>query len=77
MRKIVIIALLALSACGNRTQLRPEPGKALPPAPLGDKTPPAPNELLTPDDQARPERSDEVLKRSEDRKPDEFDLPPG
>lgn len=72
----ILLALL-LVACGNRAELKPQAGKELPVAPAGAKEKPGPDKLLTPDDQARPERSDEILKRSEDRKPDEFDLPPG
>jgi hypothetical protein len=31
---------------------------------------------MTPDQQARPKRSDELLRRSEERREDKFDLPP-
>lgn len=67
---------LALAGCGGRNELQPAPGKALPPAPLGAATAPTPTELMTPDAQARPARSDELLRRSEERRDDRFDLPP-
>jgi len=37
---------------------------------------PSGEELLVPSSQAKPERSDELLRRSEKRQDDEFDLPP-
>lgn len=67
---------LALAACGSRSELTPAPGKSLPPKPIAAETTPSANELMRPSTQARPGRSDELLKQSERRKPDEFDLPP-
>jgi hypothetical protein len=66
----------ALGACGKREDLKPVAGQAPPPLPVGAKTQPTTEELTTPDAQARPARSDELLKRSEQREPDDFDLPP-
>jgi hypothetical protein len=37
---------------------------------------PTPEQLLTPPAIARPVRVDEILRRSEPRRPDRFDLPP-
>jgi hypothetical protein len=37
---------------------------------------PTAEQLMTPDDQARPKRSDELLLKSEKRRDDTFDLPP-
>jgi len=71
-----IAALLALTACGSRESLRPAGGGALPPRPAMAATTPSVDELLTPPPMARPERSDELLKRSEDRPDDRFNLPP-
>jgi len=67
---------LLLSGCGAATALKPAEGKALPMPPYGAKATPTPKELLTPSNQARPERSDELLKQSQERRGDEFDLPP-
>ena len=70
-------ALLAvLSACGSKADLKPPAGQPAPAVPLGATRAPTTEELTTPDAQARPARSDELLKRSERREPDDFDLPP-
>ncbi|WP_077148899.1 hypothetical protein [Sphingopyxis sp. KK2] len=66
----------ALGACGKREDLKPVAGQAPPSLPVGAKTQPTTEELTTPDAQARPARVDELLKRSEQREPDDFDLPP-
>jgi len=68
--------ILALAACGGRTALAPKVGSNLPVKPETTATTPTPEQLLTPDVQSRPARSDEQLKRSEERKNDPFDLPP-
>lgn len=73
---IALAALLALSACGGREALKPKTGQSMPPSPAGATTPPTADQLMTADTQARPGRSDEVLRRSEERKDDRFDLPP-
>lgn len=67
---------LALTACGSRTPLMPPEGKGLPPKPLAATETPTPAELMEPSPQSRPGRSDELLKQSEKREQDEFDLPP-
>jgi|TARA_R110002033_G_scaffold94527_1_gene143760 predicted small lipoprotein YifL len=81
MKKIPSILLLAgvtvmLAACGNRGALQPAKGEALPPPVYGEMKAPSGEELLVPSSQAKPERSDELLRRSEKRQDDEFDLPP-
>ncbi|MBF6602919.1 MAG: hypothetical protein ITG03_08120 [Sphingorhabdus sp.] len=68
--------LMILSACGNRGDLVPAKGESLPPAAYGETEKPTAEELLTPSSQAQPERSDELLRRSEKRQDDKFDLPP-
>jgi hypothetical protein len=72
----MIAALAALSGCGSRESLQPEAGKSLPPKPAMAATAPTVEELLTPPPVARPDRSDELLKRSEERPDDRFNLPP-
>ena len=77
MRQVpALTALLALSACGGRQELTPKAGASLPPKAAAATTAPTPDELVKPDDQARPKRSDELLLRSEKRRDDPFDLPP-
>ena len=68
--------LLALAACGGREPLRPAPGQSMPAAPATSARAPTTEELLDPPPIARPERVDEVLRRSEPRQDDRFDLPP-
>src|SRR3546814_364188 len=74
---LLATALLAtLGACGQREDLKPVADQAPPVTPVGATRPPTNEELTTPDAQAMPARSDELLKRSEQREPDDFDLPP-
>ena len=77
--KILIAALalpLVLAACGKAAPLKPAAGEALPGAPYGAQAAPTSEQLLAPEPQARPSRSDELLTRSDERRSDEFDLPP-
>lgn len=77
MKRMVVLGMaIGLSACGAARDLKPAAGKVLPVAPYGAGVTPSPNQLLTASSQARPERSDELLKNSEERQGNEFDLPP-
>ena len=69
-------AALASSGCGNVGPLEPRPGQPLPVKPLLARATPTPEELLTRPSYADPERVDELITRSEPRRPDRFDLPP-
>jgi hypothetical protein len=73
---LALTALVALSGCGSREALRLKPGATLPPKPAMAATTPTVDELLTPPADARPDRSDELLKKSEERPDDRFNLPP-
>ncbi len=73
---VALAALVQLSACGNRGALEPPKGQSLPQAVYGEAERPTGEELITPSTQAQPERSDELLRRSEKRQDDKFDLPP-
>lgn len=75
-RLVVALSLLSMAACGGREELRPAAGETLPPKPYAAATPPTPSQLMTPETQARPRRSDELLRESEQRRDDRFDLPP-
>jgi hypothetical protein len=72
----VAAALLLLSSCGGRQKLRPAQGQSLPVAPAMAAHQPTAAELLEPPPIARPERVNELLRRSEEREDDRFDLPP-
>ncbi len=75
-RIVVTAALLALAGCGRVADLEPAPGHSLPVKPLMARTAPSAKELLTPPPYAEPDRVDELVKRSQPREPDPFDLPP-
>jgi hypothetical protein len=76
-RTFVLLGLtLFLSACGARVALTPQQGKALPVKAETSASQATPEQLMTPDQQVRPKRSDELLRRSEERREDKFDLPP-
>jgi hypothetical protein len=76
MRLVLIVGFIALAGCGRVSELKPEAGHSLPVKPLLARTTPTANELLTPPTYARPDRVDELMKRSTARKADPFDLPP-
>ncbi len=73
---LLIGVLLAASGCGQMAELQPAAGEPLPVRPLLAKATPTAEQLLTPPTNARPERIDELVKRSQPREPDRFDLPP-
>jgi hypothetical protein len=72
----ILAIALVLAGCGAARDLQPRKGVPLPPAPRGADETPTPSQLLTPTTQQRPQRSDELLTQSDERRSDEFDLPP-
>ena len=76
-RAALLIAVFMLGACGLREPLEPPAGQSAPPVPAMASRPLTTEEMLTPPPIARPERVDELLRRSEERRDDRFDLPPG
>jgi hypothetical protein len=77
MRAAWLLLPLALGACGLREPLSPAQGQHMPPAPPMAARAMTTDELLSPPPVARPGRVDELLRRSEEREDDRFDLPPG
>ena len=73
----LFIAALSLAACGKVGDLEPRTGQSLPPKAYGQTSEQSAEALSTPSVQARPGRSDELLRRSERREDDPFDLAPG
>ncbi len=71
-----IAAMCLLAACGGREPLQPAAGESMPVAPAMASAEPTTDDLLEPTTQQRPERVDEILRRSEPREDDPFDLPP-
>jgi hypothetical protein len=75
-RALIVAAVVLLGSCGRVTDLKPAPGQPLPVKPLMARTTPTPEQLLTAPSYARPDRVDELVKKSQPRAPDPFDLPP-
>jgi hypothetical protein len=78
MIRLAAALLLAatLAACGSKATLSPPPGQQLPVAAYGQDHRPGADELLEPPEQAAPERSVELRRRSQEREDDPFDIPP-
>ena len=72
-----VMLALTIGACGKVGDLEPRAGNTMPPKAYGQKAEQTAEALSTPSVQARPGRSDELLRRSERRVDDPFDLPPG
>ena len=72
----IVVAAIAVAACGKAEELQPAAGSALPVKPLAARETPTANDLLAVRPEARPERTDEPLRRSTVRAEDPFDLPP-
>src|SRR3954468_2125478 len=75
-RIALVISVMLLAGCGKVADLKPAAGQPLPVKPLLARTTPTPNQLLTAPPYANPERMDELMKKSEPRQADPFDLPP-
>jgi hypothetical protein len=72
-----LLLFAALCGCGKYGELEPRPGAKPIPVAYGSDKPATADELVTPSPQERPGRSAELLRRSERRAVDPFDLPPG
>ncbi len=72
-----LLPVIALAACGKVGDLEPRTGSKPIPTAYGKDKPETADELVTASAQARPGRSVELLKRSQRREDDPFDLPPG
>ncbi|MEP6982286.1 MAG: hypothetical protein ABI853_01410 [Sphingomicrobium sp.] len=75
-RLLLLAAVLGVAGCGRVAEPQPAPGHAPPAKPLMARTTPTVHDLLTPPTYARPDRVDELVKRSQPRSADPFDLPP-
>jgi hypothetical protein len=75
-RLLLLAFLFGVAGCGRVADLQPAAGKALPVKPLMARSTPTPNDLLTIPPYAKPDRVDELVKRSQPRTADPFDLPP-
>jgi hypothetical protein len=75
-RLSTLVGITLLAACGRTGPLAPAQGEPLPVKPLMAQATPTAEDLLTPPTYAAPERVDELIKRSQPRPVDRFDLPP-
>jgi hypothetical protein len=73
----LILSVALISGCGRQVALRPKAGDPPVPTAAAAKAPETAEQLMTPSSQARPQRNIDILTRSEERAPDNFDLPPG
>ena len=74
---LIISIAMAATGCGKVGDLEPRTGNSLPPKAFGQMTAQTAVILSTASVQARPGRTDELLKRSDRREDDPFDVPPG
>jgi hypothetical protein len=75
-RNLLIAGILLLVGCGRQADLEPAPGHKMPVKPLMARTAPTVDALLTPPSYTRPDRVDELVKKSQPRPEDPFDMPP-
>jgi predicted small lipoprotein YifL len=73
----VVMLLVTIAGCGKVGPLEPKIGQSPPDKVYGQTQIPDSSALMTSSEQARPGRSDELMRRSERRSDDPFDLPPG
>jgi|SRR5437868_12793094 len=76
LRILVVAGMLAAAGCGRQADLKPAAGQPMPVKPMMARATPTVDDLLTPPSYTRPNRVDELVKKSEARKADPFDLPP-
>src|SRR5437867_12196656 len=77
MKRLATIAAVAiLVGCGRVADLQPVSGHPMPVKPAMARTTPTAKDLLTVPTYAKPDRVDELVKRSQPRQADPFDLPP-
>ena len=75
-RFLVLSAALIFGGCGRVADLKPAAGHQLPVKPMMARATPTPEDLLAVPTYAKPDRVDELMKRSEPRPQDPFNLPP-
>ncbi len=70
-------ALMMLAGCGSSTALKPLPDMTAIPKAKNAQTAETAEQMMTPSTQAQPERTVDLLTRSQERGDDPFDKPPG
>ncbi|OYW44157.1 MAG: hypothetical protein B7Z33_12415 [Sphingomonadales bacterium 12-68-11] len=71
------LATATLAGCGRQVELTRQPGADPVPVAYGADEPATAENLMTPQPQIRPVRNEDLLRRSEPRPEDPFDVPPG
>jgi hypothetical protein len=74
--RLILLACVALAACGQKQKLKPPANAPAPPKPVTSPAPASADDLLKHQPSERPNRSDELLTKSEPRQDDPFDQPP-
>ncbi len=74
---LVALGVAALAGCGRQVELTRKPGAEPLPVAYGAEEPAKAESLMTPKPQIRPVRNEDLLRRSEPRPDDPFELPPG
>jgi hypothetical protein len=75
-RVLIVVSMAAMAGCGRMAPLKPAQGEPLPVKPLMAQTTPTAEDLLELPTYANPQRVDELIRRSQPRPIDRFDLPP-
>jgi hypothetical protein len=76
LRFCVVGTVVLVAGCGRVDDLKPAPGQPLPVKPLMARTTPTASDLLALPPYAKPDRVDELIKRSEPRPLARYDRPP-
>lgn len=76
MRRLALLGLLLLAACGKQGDLTPVPPRTAPVAPAGVTTAPTAEQMLELPPQSAPVRVDDPVSNSQPLPADRFNLPP-
>lgn len=76
MKRLALVALLLLTACGKQGVLTPVPPRTAPVAPEGTLKPRTAEQMLQLPPQSAPARVDDPVSNSQARPADRFNLPP-
>jgi hypothetical protein len=75
-KKIVLLALLAVTACAKVGKLEPVAPAAMPVKAMDAPRAPTPEQMLVLPPQSAPQRVDDPIENSQERGDDRFNLPP-
>jgi hypothetical protein len=75
-KKIILLALLAVTACAKVGKLEPVAPATMPVKALDAPRAPTPEQMLVLPPQSAPQRVDDPIENSQERGDDRFNLPP-